>query len=318
MQLSVGALTLVVAMLLLLGLLVAYASGVGRHAHAPEEPVPTGNPSMERKVIAILGLLIVSGLLLTGYSFVEPMRQTAAGDRRETIAIERGIDTYTTLCMGCHGVDGKSAVVPGTNPEVVTPQLNREDMRPTDPDAYKERYNYVTKTISRGKGDIMPHWGRSEGGPLLDEQIHELALLITKGDKKIKGEQTAWDVAREVAHEKIAHGAPEPKAPSVSTEGLTDEEKLGAQLFAGKGTCLGCHTIGSTGGITGPNLSLIGNVAGTRKPGMDAQAYIDESIKNPSAYVVPGYPDNIMPKNFTQILTPAEINAIEAYLLTRK
>ena len=318
MQLSVGALTLVVAMLLLLGLLVAYASGVGRHAHAPEEPVPTGNPSMERKVVAILALLIVSGLLLTGYSFVEPRRQEAAADRRETIAIERGIDTYTTLCMGCHGVNGLSAVVPGTDPEVVTPQLNRDDMRPTDPDAYKERYTYVTRTVTRGKGDIMPHWGRSDGGPLLDEQITELALLITRGDKKIKGDETAWTVAKEVAQEKIAHGSPEPKVPTVSTEGLTDEEKLGAQIFAGKGTCLGCHTIGSTGGITGPNLSSIGAIAGTRKPGMDAQAYIDESIKNPSAYVVPGYPDNIMPKNFTQILTPAEISAVEAYLLTRK
>ncbi len=318
MQLSVGALTLVVAMLLLLGLLVAYASGVGRQAHAPEEEVPTGNPSMERKVIAILGLLIVSGLLLTGYSFVEPRRQEAAADRRETIAIERGIDNFTTLCMGCHGVDGKSAVVPGTDPEVVTPQLNRDDMRPTDPDAYKERYTYVTRTITRGKGDIMPHWGRSDGGPLLDEQITELALLITKGDKVIKGNETAWDVAREVAHEKIAHGSPEPKLPSVDVAGLTDQEKLGAQLFSGKATCLGCHTMGSTGGITGPNLTQIGNIAGTRKPGMDAQAYIDESIKNPSAYVVPGYPDNTMPKNFSQILTADEINAIEAYLLTRK
>jgi len=318
MQLSAGAVVLVIGMLLLLGLLVAYASGVGRAAHEEPEEVPTGNPSMERKVVVILGLLILSGLLLTGYSFVEPQRQTAAADRRETISIEHGIDTFTTLCIGCHGIDGQGAVVPGTDPPVVAPQLNRDDMRPKDPDAYKERYNYVVRTITRGKGEIMPHWGRSEGGPLNDEQINELALFITKGDKVIKGNQTAWEVAREVSREKIAHGAPEPKVPTLDTAGLTDEEKAGQQIFVGKGGCIGCHTVGSTGGVTGPNLSKIGTVAGTRKPGLDAQAYIDESIKTPSAYVVPGYPDGVMPPDFSKTLTPQELSNLEAFLLSQK
>ena len=53
MQLSAGAVILFIAMLLLLGLLVVYASGVGRRAHEASD-VPTGNPSMERKVVVIL------------------------------------------------------------------------------------------------------------------------------------------------------------------------------------------------------------------------------------------------------------------------
>lgn len=316
MQLTAGAVTLVIAMLLLLGLLVVYASGVGRRAHEPLPDVPTGNPSMERKVVVTLALLIVSGLLLTGYSFVEPRRQAAAADRRENISIERGADTFTTNCMGCHGIDGRGAVVPGSNPAVVAPQLNREDMRPKDPDEYKKRYDYVYKTISRGKGEIMPFWGRTEGGPLLDEQINELALLITKGDKQVKGEETAWEVARELARVKISHGSPEPTVPSVDLAGLSPEAQEGARLFAGKGTCIGCHTVGSVGGVTGPNLSQIGAVAATRKPGMDAQAYINESIRNSTAYVVPGFPP-VMP-SFQGVLTEQEINSIVAYLLTRQ
>src|SRR5215470_6232720 len=98
MQLSAGAVTLFIAMLLLLGLLVGYASGVGRRAHEEPEEVPTGNPSMERKVVVILGMLIVSGLLLTGYAFVEPRRQAEATDRQQRISIQRGIDNFTTLC----------------------------------------------------------------------------------------------------------------------------------------------------------------------------------------------------------------------------
>jgi mono/diheme cytochrome c family protein len=317
MQLSAGALILLVGMTILLLLLVAYASGVGRRAHEPIEEVPTGNPSMERKVVVILGLLIVSGLLLTGYAFVEPRRQVEATQRQERISIQRGIDNFTTLCIQCHGIDGTGAVVPNTNPPIVAPALNRPDMRPdpNDKDAYNERYDFVNKTIHRGRpGTPMPSWGRTDGGPLLDEQIHELTLLITKGDTIMRGNQTAWDAAREESRDKIAHGAPEPQVPSLDLAGLSDEAKAGQQLFTGKGGCIGCHTIGSTGGVTGPNLSHIESVAPTRKPGMDGPAYIEESIRNSQAYIVPGYPP-VMPI-FQGVLTDTEINDLVQFLLT--
>jgi mono/diheme cytochrome c family protein len=203
MQLSAGAVVLFVGMVLLLGLLVVYASGVGRRAHEAIPDVPTGNPSMERKVVATLGLLILSGLLLTGYSFVEPRRQAEATARQEAIGIQRGIENYTTLCVGCHGIDGTGAVVPDTNPPLVAPALNRPDLRPdpNDKDAFTERYNFVNKTIHRGRpGTPMPAWGRTDGGSLLDEQIHELTLLILKGDTVIQG-KPAWEVATQIAKE---------------------------------------------------------------------------------------------------------------------
>lgn len=316
MQLSAGAVILFIAMCLLLGLLVAYASGVGRRAHEPAGEVPTGNPSMERKVVVVLGLLILSGLLLTGYSFREPLRQNEALARQERIGIERGIENFTTLCIGCHGIDGRGAVVPGTNPPVVAPQLNREDMRPKDPEAYKERYDYVSRTIHRGRGLIMPAWGKSDGGALLDEQINELALLITKGDLVVEGNLTAWEVAREKSREKIAHGAPEPVIPTVDMATLPPEAQEGARLFAGAGGCIGCHTVGSIGGNTGPPLTNIATVAETRKPGMNAEAYIHESIVNSQAFLVPGF-GPLMP-SFQGVLSEAQVNSLTQYLLTLK
>jgi hypothetical protein len=171
MQLSAGAVVLFIAMLLLLGLLVAYASGVGRRAHEEIEGAPTGNPSMERKVVATLGLLIISGLLLTGYAYVEPRRQAEALARQERISIQRGIDNFTTLCYTCHGVDGTGAVVPGTGvgdvQALVAPALNRPDMRP-DPnnkDEFNARYDFVNKTIHRGRPArrCRPGAGRTAG-----------------------------------------------------------------------------------------------------------------------------------------------------------
>ena len=51
-------------------------------------------------------------------------------------------------------------------------------------------------------------------------------------------------------------------------------------------------------------------------PGMDAAAYINESIHDPQAYVVSGYPP-VMP-SFRGTLTEEEISQVVAYLLTKK
>lgn len=317
MQMSAGALVLFGGMLLLLLLLVLYASGVGRRAHEDIPEVPTGNPSMERKVVATLAMLILSGLLLTGYAYYEPTRQEMALERQERIAMERGAETFSSLCMSCHGIDGQGAQVPPPNDTVVAPALNRADMRPKDPEAYKERYEYVVRTIHRGKGLIMPAWGRQDGGQLLDEQIHELALLITKGDTVIHGTQTAWEVTREKSREKIAHGSPEPTIPKIDDTGLSAEAKAGQAIFTGKAGCIGCHQIGAQGGVTGPPLTNIATVAATRKPGMDAAAYLDESVRAPNAFVVPGYNPGLMPA-FGSLLTDTELKNLEAFLLTRQ
>jgi len=320
MTLSAGTVALVIALLLLLLLLVLYASGVGRRANLPPEEVPTGNPSMERKVVATLAMMIISGLMLIGYSIYEPTRQARAQDRQENIAIQRGIEEYTSLCIGCHGIDGTGAVVPGSNPPIVAPQLNREDMRPKDPEAYRERYAYVNRTLHRGRGTIMPAWGREDGGTLLDEQIHELTLLVTKGDKVVDHGKTAWEIAREVSREKIAHGAPEPTRPQiVELVELTADEKAGQQIMTGKGACIGCHVVaqGGVGGNTGPNLSQVATVADSRKPGLDAAAYFRESIRQPQAYVVPGFAP-LMPAFTEGQLSEQELNQVIAYLLTRR
>ncbi|MEE8494237.1 MAG: nitric oxide reductase, partial [Nitrospirales bacterium] len=95
-----------------------------------------------------------------------------------------------------------------------------------------------------------------------------------------------------------------------------------------KGGCMACHTIpgieGATGKI-GPKL-----VEGTSAPmrlrsaeykkspgGGKAQTvreYVTESILFPSAFVVPGFPDNQMPKEFGQKLSAGAVNKIVDYL----
>jgi cytochrome c oxidase subunit 2 len=83
----------------------------------------------------------------------------------------------------------------------------------------------------------------------------------------------------------------------------------GKQLFTSNG-CNGCHTLADAGakGNVGPNLDEL------PKSSLN-ETFIKESIVDPSAKVEKGFPDNVMPKNFGQQLSPDEIDALVKYLL---
>jgi mono/diheme cytochrome c family protein len=82
----------------------------------------------------------------------------------------------------------------------------------------------------------------------------------------------------------------------------------GAQVFANNG-CGGCHTlaVANSGGVTGPNLdeSLAPD---------DDLASIEEMIVDPNAEIIKGYPANVMPSNFGELLTPKELHDLVEFL----
>jgi cytochrome c oxidase subunit II len=81
----------------------------------------------------------------------------------------------------------------------------------------------------------------------------------------------------------------------------------GEALFTANG-CGSCHTLEAAGteGTVGPSLDDI-----TRA---DAGA-IEESITDPNAAVVKGFPRNVMPDDFSDQLSGAELDALVKYLL---
>jgi len=87
-----------------------------------------------------------------------------------------------------------------------------------------------------------------------------------------------------------------PKELSLEEGKVTPEQlvKAGEEIFKGKGTCEICHRIGQKG-TRAPDLAGIGATAAKRKAGMTAKVYLIESLLDPRAYLVEGYP-NIMPK----------------------
>jgi len=94
------------------------------------------------------------------------------------------------------------------------------------------------------------------------------------------------------------------------------------QLFVQSG-CAVCHTIpgidsakGREGprlvlGINGPKRLADPNYQGTAAT---VHEYIIESILNPGAYVVPGYPDRVMPRWYGKKLNAKAVDRIASYL----
>jgi mono/diheme cytochrome c family protein len=105
-------------------------------------------------------------------------------------------------------------------------------------------------------------------------------------------------------------GACAPEAPAA------EPLARGRQLYRSLG-CANCHEPNLLGQRLGPPLDHIGTVASTRRPGMSAEEYIRQSILDPGAYVVPGYQDS-MPRDLGRDLSPTDLDALVAYLLSLK
>ena len=79
--------------------------------------------------------------------------------------------------------------------------------------------------------------------------------------------------------------------------------------------CASCHLLSDTD-MVGPGLGNIASVAGTRVEGMSAEEYIHQSIVDPSAFIVPGFNDN-MNKTYGTGLSDEEVDALVDFLLSQ-
>jgi disulfide bond formation protein DsbB len=112
-------------------------------------------------------------------------------------------------------------------------------------------------------------------------------------------------------------------APELQITVATDVDTLvgmGESLLRNKGGCLLCHKISEVGNTRGPDLRGVGGRAAIRQPGMSAEAYLLESLREPSAYVVEEFAtpggESIMPAadRPPADLSPTELKALVAYL----
>ena len=123
-----------------------------------------------RVIEIVLGILATEAIVFAVlfYALQEPDRLESAQNEILAVQLDESMSLYAENCAVCHGLSGEGI---GS-----IPSLNNEGLRSMD-------YGELLKTINRGRYDTaMPAWNKSDGGPLSDYQVEELAALIQFGD----------------------------------------------------------------------------------------------------------------------------------------
>jgi len=256
-----------------------------------------------------LGMIfvLISSFVLLDYANKEEERMLEYARAQEAQAIEVGAALYDNNCSTCHGKNGEG--VPGLCPPLN--DVNFFQGRLTEVGWAGSLEDYVVATVSSGRltstrpqlyagggRPAMPAWSERYGGPLREDQIRNIARYILNWEATATGEVVLTQV----------EGAYDPNDPL----------SRGQKVYTENG-CGGCHTLGSlSAGVVGPNLTQIGTHAATRIEGTAAEDYIRQSILNPNAYIVEGFPENVMPQNFGEILTEEQISDLVAFLASHK
>jgi len=105
-----------------------------------------------------------------------------------------------------------------------------------------------------------------------------------------------------------------PPATSHAAPGPKGNPAAGKAVFAAN-ACASCHTFkpANATGKVGPDLSHLAADAQKANRGSLAQ-YTDESIVDPNAYVVPGFPKGVMTQTFGKTLSKQQLADLVAFL----
>ena len=79
--------------------------------------------------------------------------------------------------------------------------------------------------------------------------------------------------------------------------------------------CSACHSTSPNVNIVGPSMSGIAERGGEIVAGMDARAYLEQSILDPGAYLSEGF-NNMMPDTYGSSISEEDLDALITYIMT--
>jgi len=145
-----------------------------------------------KQINAMVIVLFVTLVVVGAYTIWDPFRSADAEVNQTDKSANFGAELFERNCRLCHGDRGEGGADGGRFAPAVA--LDRDDLQGIEDGilvqaAKDAAYKKVTDTIMCGRvGTQMPTWGEANGGTLNDEQIRQLAILITEG---------RWDLAEE-------------------------------------------------------------------------------------------------------------------------
>ncbi len=274
----------------------------------------------------ILGLVltVIISAILVVYGLNEEERMLNYSKEERANAVEVGAKLFQDQCSRCHGPQGLGI-------QYTCPPLNDRyffDQRLKDVGWVGTMEDYIVATGSSGRlvstrpqlypgnstPPAMPAFSDRFGGPLREDQLRSIAAFITN-----------WEPSATLVEAPTAPVGP-PVGTDITKELPEGNAAAGEALATAQG-CVACHIATPTGPAWNPTEDQpgIGERAALRiaqddyeGQAVDAEQYLFESIVNIIAYVVPGYPDNVMPAVYGTNLTDQNMADLIAYLLTIK
>ena len=187
-------------------------------------------------------------------------------------------------------------------------------------------FHILVNTDFTPTGEVIPddaqhlHYGQGQTTVTLDLEPGEHTLRLQFADglhTALEGDQYRDTITVVVSETDQASQQSAPQQLGQETIALAIE----AMTRTG---CNSCHV--TTGlplvdaAMLGPDQTNLGAIAASRREGYSAEEYLRESIVEPSAFIVEECPLGqclqVMPENYGDLLSDAEINAIVAYLLS--
>jgi mono/diheme cytochrome c family protein len=251
-------------------------------------------------------LVLLSSAIVIILGVREPQRLADFAVQQRAQLIEFGASVFVTNCTRCHGSQAQG--ITGIAPSLRDEHFFTERLAEVGWGGSLEDYIVSVVTTGRqistrpelylgGGKPAMPTWSEKFGGPLRDDQIRAVAAFIMNFEPYALGQVATLP----------------PLAPPADE---STPEGRGQAVFLQAG-CTACHTItGISSGNVGPVLDGFASLAGSRVSGLTAEEYIQQSIEDPSAFVVEGFSDGIMPQNFAQVLSADQISDLVAFLMT--
>lgn len=212
--------------------------------------------------------------------------------KHPTANLVHGKQLFLSKCQSCHTLaHANTTGTVGPNLDVAFAQDRRDGIKST---SIQGLVDYWIRYPSAG--GVMP------------------AGLVTGQD--------AQDVAAYVAAVAAMPGQDSGALATAVQANVQPTPANGKTIFTGAGGCGSCHVLADAGtsGTTGPNLTtrLKSDCAAPQSQkirGTTLQKCVYTAIVNPHAYLPPGY-GPLMPDTFAKTLSPSQIQALVAYLVS--
>ena len=301
-----------------------------------------------RGAFIALGVMTVIFIALSIFSFLPSRGQvtpnTITYGKYTADQGKRVFQAYN--CMGCHTMVGNgaylgpdltgeykrvgpawlAAFLPSAGGWPTTGAVRAQLLDPTAQadtgtdsiEAYLKKFPDAAVHIERrgGKATEMPNlpFTKDEIGELIAYLKYTSAMNTEGWPPKVEVE--GLDHRLQLAHGVAAVAAATPAAAAKPSDAAPDPAAQGAQLVTDNG-CTACHATDDKR-VVGPGWGGLYNSKVKLADGSTVtadDAYLRESILQPNAKIVAGYPASVMPDYHT-LLKDDQVNAIVAYLHT--